>query len=155
LPLLFCLEAAVTSGPPSDSLYISASDKTERAIQRVRTPQLAAAEILGASSEIVDQTPIVIDDRFIGKGYGIPTPGCVQAIELLARKEGLLLDPVYTGKAMAGLITLIRENCFKTDVRNLLFWHTGGSVALHGYRRSLAMSRRRLGEVKHGKRTAA
>lgn len=47
---------------------ISASDKTERAIQRVRAPQLAAAAILGASSEIVDQTPIVIDDRFVGKG---------------------------------------------------------------------------------------
>ena len=77
----------------------------------------------------------MIDDRFVGKGYGIPipSPGCVQAIELLARKEGLLLDPVYTGKAMAGLITLIRENCFKTDVTNLLFWHTGGSVALHAY----------------------
>ena len=112
---------------------ISASDKTERAIQRIRAPRLAAAGILGAPGEIIDQTPIVIDDRFVGKGYGIPTPECVQAIELLARKEGLLLDPVYTGKAMAGLITLIRENYFKADVRNLLFWHTGGSVALHAY----------------------
>jgi len=66
-------------------------------------------------------------------GYGIPTPECVHAIEFLARREGLLLDPVYTGKAMAGLLTLIGENHFKTDVRNLLFWHTGGSVALHAY----------------------
>jgi D-cysteine desulfhydrase len=121
------------SGWSGRIIGISAADKTERAIQRVRTPQLAAAEILGASREIIEQTPIVIDDRFVGKGYGIPTPECVRAIELLARKEGLLLDPVYTGKAMAGLIALVREDYFKADVRNLLFWHTGGSVALHAY----------------------
>jgi D-cysteine desulfhydrase family pyridoxal phosphate-dependent enzyme len=127
------LLGAGLSGWTGRIVGISASDKTERAIQRVRTPRLAAAEILGTFGEIIDQTPIVIDDRFVGKGYGIPTPECVQAIEFLARKEGLLLDPVYTGKAMAGLITLIRENYFKTDVRNLLFWHTGGSVALHAY----------------------
>jgi 1-aminocyclopropane-1-carboxylate deaminase/D-cysteine desulfhydrase-like pyridoxal-dependent ACC family enzyme len=112
---------------------ISAGDKTERAVQRVRTPPLAAAEMIGAPSEIVGQMPVVIDDRFVGQGYGIPTPEGVRAIELLARKEGLLLDPVYTGKAMAGLIALVYENYFKADVRNLLFWHTGGSVALHAY----------------------
>ena len=112
---------------------ISAGDKAERAIRRVRTPQLAAAEILRMSSEVIGQTPIVIDDRFVGEAYGIPTPECVRAIELLARTEGLLLDPVYTGKAMAGLLTLVRENYFSADVRNVLFWHTGGSVALHAY----------------------
>jgi 1-aminocyclopropane-1-carboxylate deaminase/D-cysteine desulfhydrase-like pyridoxal-dependent ACC family enzyme len=72
-------------------------------------------------------------NRFVGEDYGIPTPECVRAIELLARKKGLLLDPVYTGKAMAGLLTLVRENYFTAEVRNLLFWHTGGSVALHAY----------------------
>jgi len=51
----------------------------------------------------------------------------------MARREGLLLDPVYTGKAMAGLLTLVRENYFTPEVKNLLFWHTGGSVALHAY----------------------
>ncbi|MBV9106620.1 MAG: D-cysteine desulfhydrase family protein [Verrucomicrobia bacterium] len=127
------LLGASLSGWRGTMIGISASDKAERAIQRVRVPQLAAAEILGASDEIIGQPPIVIDDRFVGKGYGIPTPECVQAIELLARKEGLLLDPVYTGKAMAGLLTLIRENYFQADVNNLLFWHTGGSVALHAY----------------------
>lgn len=110
---------------------LAKGDKTERAIRRVRTPQLAAAETLGAPSQIIGQTPIVIDDRFVGEGYGIPTLECIGAIELLARKEGLLLDPVYTGKAMAGLLTRVRENYFNADVKNLLFWHTGGSVALH------------------------
>jgi D-cysteine desulfhydrase family pyridoxal phosphate-dependent enzyme len=112
---------------------ISAGDKGERAVRRVRRPLLAGAEILGVPGKIIGQTPIVIDDRFVGEDYGIPTPECVEAIELLARQEGLLLDPVYTGKAMAGLLTLVRENYFAADVRNLLFWHTGGSVALHAY----------------------
>jgi 1-aminocyclopropane-1-carboxylate deaminase/D-cysteine desulfhydrase-like pyridoxal-dependent ACC family enzyme len=112
---------------------ISAGDNTERAAQRVRTPKLAAAELLGVPDNIIDQTPTVIDDRFVGAGYGIPTPECIRAIELLARKEGLLLDPVYTGKAMAGFLTLVRENYFNSDARNLLFWHTGGSAALHAY----------------------
>ena len=127
------LFGAALSGWRGRIIGISAGDKTERARRRVRAPQFAAAEILGVPSEIIGQTPIVIDDRFVGKGFGIPTPECVQAIELLAQKEGLLLDPVYTGKAMAGLLTLIRENYFKADVGNLLFWHTGGSVALHAY----------------------
>jgi D-cysteine desulfhydrase family pyridoxal phosphate-dependent enzyme len=127
------LLGAGLSGWRGRIIGISAGDKAERAIQRVRKSQVASAAILGASSEIIDQTPMVIDDRFVGMGYGIPTPECVHAIEFLARREGLLLDPVYTGKAMAGLLTLIGENHFKTDVRNLLFWHTGGSVALHAY----------------------
>lgn len=127
------LLGASLSGWSGRIIGVSAGEKTERAIRRVRAPQLAAAEMLGASGEIIAQTPIVIDDRFIGKGYGIPTPECVQAIKFVAQKEGLLLDPVYTGKAMAGLITLIREDYFATSVRNVLFWHTGGSVALHAY----------------------
>jgi 1-aminocyclopropane-1-carboxylate deaminase/D-cysteine desulfhydrase-like pyridoxal-dependent ACC family enzyme len=131
--LAVLLLGVALSGWKGRIIGISAGDKTERAIRRVRTPQLAAAEILGVPSEVIGQTPIVIDDRFVGEDYGIPTPECVRAIELLARKEGLLLDPVYTGKAMAGLLTLVRENYFTADVRNLLFWHTGGSVALHAY----------------------
>jgi len=127
------LLGAALSGWRGRIIGVSAGDKTERAIRRVRAPQLAAAEILGAPGRIIGQTPIVIDDRFVGEGYGIPTPDCVRAIELLARKEGLLLDPVYTGKAMAGLLTLVREKSFNAEVKNLLFWHTGGSVALHAY----------------------
>jgi D-cysteine desulfhydrase family pyridoxal phosphate-dependent enzyme len=124
---------AALSGWEGRIIGVSASDQSERAIQRVNIPRRAAAEMLGMAIEMIEQTPLVIDDRFIGKGYGIPTPEGIQAIELLARQEGLLLDPVYTGKAMAGLLTLVRENYFKGDVKNLLFWHTGGSVALHAY----------------------
>ncbi|HET9772672.1 MAG TPA: D-cysteine desulfhydrase family protein, partial [Acidimicrobiia bacterium] len=62
-------------------------------------------------------------------GYGKPTPECLEAIRAAARFEGLILDPVYTGKAMAGLIASIREGRF-TDRQSVLFWHTGGAPAL-------------------------
>jgi len=69
---------------------------------------------------------------YVGPGYGLPTQGMVEAVEILARSEGLLLDPVYSGKGMAGLIDLIRKGQFKaTD--NVVFLHTGGSVGLFGY----------------------
>jgi len=65
-----------------------------------------------------------IDDAFLGDGYGKPTPQCRQAIALLLRHEGVLLDPVYTGKAMSGVLSYIREG--KLGRRPLVFWHTGG-----------------------------
>ena len=81
----------------------------------------------------VDAVPeIRIDDRFIGEGYGIPTTAMAEAVRRVARTEGLLLDPVYTGKAMAGLIALVAEGRL-TKADRVLFWHTGGSVALFAY----------------------
>lgn len=127
------LLGAILSGWPGKIIGVSVSDKNERAIEKVRRPQLEGAEFLNVPIEIVNQTAIFIDDRFIGPDYGIPTAECVRAIKLLASTEGLLLDPVYTGKAMAGLLALVDERYFGEDARNLLFWHTGGSVALHGY----------------------
>jgi 1-aminocyclopropane-1-carboxylate deaminase/D-cysteine desulfhydrase-like pyridoxal-dependent ACC family enzyme len=73
----------------------------------------------------------VIDD-YVGAGYGIPTPGMVEAVDLCARLEGLLVDPVYTGKAMAGLIGLIRDGRF-TAGDTVVFVHTGGVPALFAY----------------------
>jgi L-cysteate sulfo-lyase len=69
---------------------------------------------------------------YVGGGYGVPTPGMVEAVTLLARTEGILLDPVYSGKGMAGLIDLVRKGHFAKD-ENVVFLHTGGSVALFGY----------------------
>jgi D-cysteine desulfhydrase family pyridoxal phosphate-dependent enzyme len=74
-------------------------------------------------------TSIEIDDRFIGTGYGIPTDASGEAIELAARTEAIFLDPVYTGKAMAGLIAYVRQQRF-TEGQTVLFWHTGGQVGL-------------------------
>ena len=74
---------------------------------------------------------IVLDD-YIGAGYSRPTEEMVAAVKLLARTEAILLDPVYTGKAMAGLIDLIQKGYFDSS-QNILFLHTGGSTALHAY----------------------
>ena len=71
-------------------------------------------------------------DEYVGPGYSLPTPEMVEAVRLLARTEGILLDPVYTGKAMAGLIGLVRKGFFKQTDR-VLFVHTGGSPALYAY----------------------
>lgn len=69
-------------------------------------------------------------DEYVGTGYALPTPEMVEAVQLMARTEGILLDPVYTGKAVAGLVDLIRKGHFKKD-DNILFVHSGGSPALY------------------------
>ena len=74
-------------------------------------------------------TAIEIDDRFIGDGYGIPTEASQEAIQLAASTEAIFLDPVYTGKAMAGVIAYVRQQHF-TEGQTVLFWHTGGQVGL-------------------------
>ena len=81
----------------------------------------------------IDRASVVALDRWVGPGYSLPTPEMIEAVRLLAATEGVLLDPVYTGKAMAGLIGLIREGHFKPSDR-VLFIHTGGSAVLFAYR---------------------
>jgi L-cysteate sulfo-lyase len=76
---------------------------------------------------------------YVGGGYGVPTPGMVEAVSLLARTEGILLDPVYSGKGMAGLIDLVRKGHFSQD-QNIVFLHTGGSAALFGYPAALGVA---------------
>jgi L-cysteate sulfo-lyase len=88
-------------------------------------------ELLGLRGELPRET-VVANCDYVGGGYGVPTPGMVEAVTLLARTEGLLLDPVYSGKGMAGLIDLVRKGRFRKD-ENVVFLHTGGSAALFGY----------------------
>jgi 1-aminocyclopropane-1-carboxylate deaminase/D-cysteine desulfhydrase-like pyridoxal-dependent ACC family enzyme len=70
-----------------------------------------------------------VDDTFVGGGYGAPTEASTEAMYLAARSEGLLLDPVYTAKAMAGLVARVRRGEFRAD-QTVVFWHTGGVPAL-------------------------
>jgi len=90
------------------------------------------AERVGVSTAIPRETTVCYDD-YVGPGYTIPTPQMAEAVRMLARTEGILLDPVYTGKAMAGLIDLIRKKIFNRT-QNVLFLHTGGSPVLYAYR---------------------
>ena len=75
---------------------------------------------------------VVAFDDYVGPGYSLPTDGMVEAVKLLASTESILLDPVYSGKAMAGLIDLVRKDYFP-EGPNVLFLHTGGSPALFAY----------------------
>jgi 1-aminocyclopropane-1-carboxylate deaminase/D-cysteine desulfhydrase-like pyridoxal-dependent ACC family enzyme len=70
-----------------------------------------------------------VNDNYLGGGYAVMGVAEIEAIRLFAAYEALLLDPVYTGRAAAGLIDLIRQGYFKRDER-VLFWHTGGGPAL-------------------------
>jgi len=75
------------------------------------------------------QDDILVDDSYTGEGYGIMNDQDRQAIRLFAETEGILLDPVYTGRAAAGLLDLIRQGFFKPG-QKVLFWHTGGTPGL-------------------------
>lgn len=75
---------------------------------------------------------VILEDGFVGPGYGVPTSAMVEAVELVARTEGILLDPVYTGKGMAGFLSLIKRGIFAQD-EALVFLHTGGMPGLFAY----------------------
>jgi D-cysteine desulfhydrase family pyridoxal phosphate-dependent enzyme len=106
------------------------AEKTPRARQIANE----AAELLGAAVRITTDD-LFTDEGQIGSGYGIPTAAGLEAISLLARCEGILLDPVYTGKAMAGLIHDARRGVLDPN-DTVVFLHTGGMPALfaHGER---------------------
>ena len=97
---------------------------------------LRTADLLGHDASVV-AGKVAVDDRWVGEGYAIPTDTMIEAVRMLAGLEGVLLDPVYTGKAMAGLIGQVREGRWKKG-ENILFVHTGGSPALYAYRPALA-----------------
>jgi len=104
--------------------------KKDIQIDKVYTEAKKACEKL--QCKILDKSEVIAYDEYIGSGYGEPTEGMVEATKLLAEKEAILLDPVYTGKGFAGLIGLIRKKKFsKND--NVLFIHTGGAVSLSAY----------------------
>ncbi|GKX48792.1 D-cysteine desulfhydrase [Pectobacterium carotovorum] len=90
------------------------------------------SQLLGISGAL-PRSAVQVNSDYVGKGYGIPTEGTLEALRLLAQLEGILLDPVYSGKGMAGLIDLIRQGHFRAD-ENIVFIHTGGSAGLFGYR---------------------
>jgi len=81
---------------------------------------------------ILDKSEVIVYDEYIGPGYGEPTDSMKEATKLLAKKEAILLDPVYSGKGFAGLIGLIKNKKF-TKNDNVLFIHTGGAVSLSAY----------------------
>ena len=80
----------------------------------------------------VPRDRVVANCDYVGDGYGLPTEGMCEAVKLLARTEGLLFDPVYSGKGLDGLLDLTRKGRF-SGCENIVFLHTGGTAALFGY----------------------
>ncbi|KGD81359.1 cysteine desulfhydrase [Pantoea stewartii] len=109
-------------------------------VSRQRDEQLpkvdAIRQALASQLSVEAKAPVTLWDDYFGPRYGEPNEEGTEAIKLLARLEGLLLDPVYTGKAMAGLIDGISQNRFRRE-GPLLFVHTGGAPALFAYHPSV------------------
>lgn len=107
---------------------ISVATASDLLTERVAEQLDDAAKVFELKTKI-PRDAITIFDQYVGNGYGVPTEAMKEAVLLMARSEGILLDPVYTGKAMAGLIDRVREGDFtKDDIVVLL--HTGGTPAL-------------------------
>jgi len=101
------------------------------------------AEIASGAARLIELDVTITPDEielfedYVGEAYGKVTPGCLEAIALLARTEGILLDPSYSGKAMAGLIDHVRGGRLDPD-QPVVFVHTGGTPALFAYNEILA-----------------
>ncbi len=124
--------AALNAGVP----VIGINVRRARAEQEGNVHRLAVATAALLDTPAPARSDVVALDDWVGPGYSLPTPAMVAAVRMLAQTEGVLLDPVYTGKAMAGLIALVRSGSFAAGER-VLFLHTGGAPSLHAYARDL------------------
>ena len=111
---------------------IGISVRYEKKIQEEKVYNEAKKICEKLKCDVLDRSEVVAYDDYVGSGYGEPTDGMIEATNLLAKKEAILLDPVYSGKGFAGLIGLIRQKKF-TKKDNILFIHTGGAVSLSAY----------------------
>ena len=112
-------------------LGISVDPAADALREQVATLSTSTADHLGLSLTFAPQD-IEVDDGYIGDGYGVVSDVERGAIRLLAQTEGILLDPVYTGRAFGGMLDLIQQGVMVPGQR-VLFWHTGGTAGLFGY----------------------
>ncbi len=126
-------------GSGSDLPILGIGVNAPQDVQEERVFKLACetAEMIGRPG-CVSRDDIVADCHYIGPGYGEPTEGMNEAVLMLARLEGLLFDPVYSGKALAGMIDHIRKGNFGADER-IVFLHTGGAAGLFAYADTLIL----------------
>ena len=111
---------------------IGISIKNNKETQENNVFKLANETCNYLKCKTVNKNEVVAFDEYIGAGYGVPTEGMKEAVKLMAQKEAILLDPVYSGKAFAGLIDLIRKKHFRNSDK-ILFIHTGGTASLFAY----------------------
>lgn len=121
------------TGTNSNLPVTGISVRAEREAQENKLHELANE--IAAKLDIRGDIPreaFTVLDNYVGEGYSLPTEGMLEAVRMFAQLEGILLDPVYTGKTAAGLIDLVRQGHFSKDEK-VLFLHTGGSPALYAY----------------------
>lgn len=116
---------------PTKVVGISTRHKKDKQTEHILGLSRRVYKHVGVLSEL-PAVSVVVKDEYVGEGYSLPTEGMEEAVTLFARTEGILLDPVYSGKAAAGLIDLIRQGYFPSG-SNILFLHTGGAPSLYHY----------------------
>ena len=104
-------------------------DETSQSLQKRVAALVKEAAALNGERLSIAAEEILVNDSYCRAGYGVLQPAEIEAIRGFARADGILLDPVYTGRAAAGLLDLIRTGFFRKD-ETVLFWHTGGTPAL-------------------------
>jgi 1-aminocyclopropane-1-carboxylate deaminase/D-cysteine desulfhydrase-like pyridoxal-dependent ACC family enzyme len=120
------LAGLALTGPKTRVIGISADEPEARLVRVVEDLERDLLALLHSPEEPLKAE---VRDGFVGEGYGLPTEASREAQRLLARSEALLVDHTYTAKALAGLISLVREGSLPTGT-SLLFWHTGGQVGV-------------------------
>ena len=126
------------SGSDLPILGIGVNAPQDAQEERVFNLACETADLIGKPG-CVSREDIVADCNYIGPGYGEPTESMNEAVLMLARQEGLLFDPVYSGKALAGMIDYVRKERFGSDEK-IVFLHTGGSAGLFAYADNLQLS---------------
>ncbi len=123
---------------PGQILGISVDPLAKEIVPKITTLATETAELLG-QPKTFSETEVDVNDSYLGEGYAMMGKSEVEAISMFARFEGLILDPVYTGRAAGGLIDLIRNGEINSKER-VLFWHTGGTPALFAYSEELSFT---------------
>ena len=121
--------AAQTSTVAVQGFAVSQAAHLQHA--RVSALAIATAQWIGNLPALSPEA-IRVNSDYLGGGYSIPTPAMVEAVQQVAKLEGILLDPVYTGKAMAGLMDWVRRGHYRAN-ENIVFFHTGGQAGLFGF----------------------
>jgi L-cysteate sulfo-lyase len=121
--------------PDTRIIAISVGHSSDKMAYLVKQIALEALQVLGCDAQIGGHE-VIVRDQYFGLGYGLLNPETVRAMRMVAEVEGILLDPVYSGKAMVGLLDLLDQGYF-TRGKNIVFVHTGGTPALFPYREAL------------------
>lgn len=114
---------------------INVSHKEESYLKEVAELSTKALNLMGINFKL-KSGDVIVDNNYVGEGYEIPSARANRAVKIFAESEGIFLDPVYTGKAAAGLIDYLEKEKIKKD-SDLLFWHTGGTNALFAEKKLL------------------